>query len=142
MTIWGDHSDCLTFLQEAEVELENIQGNISEWIAQPNVERKVRRVFVNFLLTYEDEDGSKVYRQRIQDMQSSKCGFRSIPGIPAPHALPLNHSLTSFFLVPNEDGRKSLEVVYTHISLNKPTEVLASWLADDPQNTLKALNKV
>jgi hypothetical protein len=72
VTIWGDHSDCLTFIQEAEVELENIQGNISEWIAQPNVERKVRRVFVNFLLTYEDEDGSKVYRQRIQDMQSSK----------------------------------------------------------------------
>ena len=40
------------------------------------------------------------------------------------------------------DGKKSLEVIYTHISLNKPTEVLASWLADDPQNTLKALNKV
>ena len=40
------------------------------------------------------------------------------------------------------DGKKGLEVVYTHISLTKSTEVLASWLADDPHNTLKILNKV
>ena len=64
-----------TVSQEAEIELENIQGNISEWIAQAAVERKVRRVFVNFLLTFEDEDGSKIYRQRIQDMQSSESCF-------------------------------------------------------------------
>ena len=62
---------------EMDVDLENIQGRIAEWIVQPSVERKVRRVFVAFLLTYEDDEGNKVYQQRIKDMQSSEWSIRA-----------------------------------------------------------------
>ncbi len=58
-----------------DIDLDNIDGRaLAEWIVQPAVERKVRRVFVNFLLTFQDAEGSKVYVQRIKDMQSSESG--------------------------------------------------------------------
>ena len=57
---------------EVDIDLDNVQGRIAEFIVQPAVERKVCRVFVNFLLTYEDEEGNKIYQQRIKDMQSGE----------------------------------------------------------------------
>ncbi|GAX74193.1 hypothetical protein CEUSTIGMA_g1642.t1 [Chlamydomonas eustigma] len=95
---------------DMDVQLGNKEGRpLSEFVTQPAVVKKVQRVFMNFLLTFQDEDGSKIYTQRIKEMQSN--------------------------------GKKGLEVVYSHISLNKPTEDLGSWLADDPLNTLTLLNK-
>lgn len=102
---------------------------MSEWIVQPAVERKIRRLFVNFLCTFEDEERSKVYVTRIKDMVASEFTSRW-------------STLADPLLTPCQtDGKKGLEVVYCHMSLNEPTEIIASWLADAPVDTLKILNK-
>ncbi len=54
------------------MDIVNAHGPLSEWMVQPTVERKAMRLFVNFLLTFEDE-GEQVYVQRIKEMQSSEC---------------------------------------------------------------------
>jgi hypothetical protein len=54
------------------VDIRNIRGPVAEWIVQPAVERKIRRLFVNFLCTFEDEERSKVYVTRIKDMVASE----------------------------------------------------------------------
>eukprot|EP00955_Chlamydomonas_euryale_P062121 358290-Chlamydomonas_euryale.AAC.3 len=56
--------------QDVDVDIENVHGSVAEWIAQPGVARKVRRVFCAFLLSYVDEDNNHIYKQRIQDMVS------------------------------------------------------------------------
>lgn len=93
---------------DVDVDIENAHGPLSEWMVQPTVERKAMRLFVNFLLTFEDE-GEQVYVQRIKEMQSN--------------------------------GKKSLKVNYSNLSLNKSTEILASWLAELPTGVLRILNK-
>lgn len=63
-----------THPQDVDVDIENVHGTVSEWIAQPGVARKVRRVFCTFLLSYVDEENHAVYKQRIQSMVAGGSG--------------------------------------------------------------------
>ncbi|KAG1677625.1 hypothetical protein FOA52_010406 [Chlamydomonas sp. UWO 241] len=95
--------------QDVDIDIDNVHGSVSEWIAQPGVARKVRTTFCRFLTSFVDENNSKIYVDRIKDMVSN--------------------------------GHRSCSVIYGNLSLNKETEILASWLADEPAGTLKILNQ-
>jgi hypothetical protein len=57
-------------LKDVDIDLENIRGHVSEWIVQTGVNKKIRRVFRDFLLTYEDNEKGKEYVQKITSMKS------------------------------------------------------------------------
>eukprot|EP00195_Chlamydomonas_chlamydogama_P012778 CAMPEP_0202892114 /NCGR_PEP_ID=MMETSP1392-20130828/1935_1 /ASSEMBLY_ACC=CAM_ASM_000868 /TAXON_ID=225041 /ORGANISM="Chlamydomonas chlamydogama, Strain SAG 11-48b" /LENGTH=845 /DNA_ID=CAMNT_0049575995 /DNA_START=38 /DNA_END=2572 /DNA_ORIENTATION=+ len=54
-----------------QVNIEDVRGRISEWIAQEQVAGEVKRRFRHFLKTFEDGLGERYYVQRIKDMQSN-----------------------------------------------------------------------
>jgi DNA replication licensing factor MCM2 len=59
------------------IDIEQHRGRLSEWIAQEQVGREVRRRFRLFLKTYQEKPeevgGERVYQSRIRDMMSSEC---------------------------------------------------------------------
>lgn len=57
--------------QDLDIDLQNVHGDLTEWIVQPGVERKIRRLFCNFLLSFEEE-GAKVYQQKIKQMKAGE----------------------------------------------------------------------
>ncbi|SPN99524.1 probable DNA replication licensing factor (nimQ) [Cephalotrichum gorgonifer] len=59
-------------IMEEELSLEALQdakaSSLTEWVAQPAVQRTIRREFKNFLTTFIDDNGSSVYGKRIQTL--------------------------------------------------------------------------
>jgi DNA replication licensing factor MCM2 len=77
--------------EEFEVDIENYDGPLREWINRDRTKLEIKRKFARFLRKYtaEDEPGNLVYRKRIRDM----C----------------------------VNNRQSLEVSYLHLSRLEPT---------------------
>ncbi|KAL2109865.1 hypothetical protein VUR80DRAFT_1911 [Thermomyces stellatus] len=59
-------------IMEEELSLEALQdvkaSSLTEWVAQPAVQRTIRREFKAFLTSYVDENGSSVYGNRIRTL--------------------------------------------------------------------------
>lgn len=64
--------DIMDDIMEEELSLETLQdvkaASLTEWVAQPAVQRTIKREFKAFLTEYTDENGSSVYGNRIRTL--------------------------------------------------------------------------
>lgn len=58
-------------LEDLNINLEDQKGPLREWISLDATSRTIEKFFRNFLLTFADKKGVKIYKQRIQTMCSS-----------------------------------------------------------------------
>ena len=58
-------------LEDLNVNLEDQKGPLREWISLDATSRTIEKFFRNFLMTFSDKKGTKIYKQRIQTMCAS-----------------------------------------------------------------------
>jgi len=67
-----DDDDMMDDIMEEELSLETLQdvkaSSLVEWVAQPAVQRTIKREFKAFLTEYTDENGASVYGNRIKTL--------------------------------------------------------------------------
>ena len=54
--------------EELALDYEDPKGKLSKWIVEPRTKRWILRNFKTFLLEFVDEQGNKIYQQRIREM--------------------------------------------------------------------------
>lgn len=58
---------------ERYLDIEDVKGKLSQWIAQPRTQRWIRRIFLLFLKTFKDDTNQNVYEHRINKLVTENC---------------------------------------------------------------------
>lgn len=50
------------------IDVEDVKGKLSQWLQRPEVIRWIRKIFINFLRSFQDDSNVHIYEQRINEM--------------------------------------------------------------------------